>query len=98
MPEIDPVIHQPVRLRIMASLMALTSGAEIEFATLRDLLNLTDGNLGAHLATLEESGYIEIRKYFLHRKPRTSLRVTDTGRARFHDHVAALRKIIDAGR
>jgi len=81
----------------MASLMALTSGGDIDFSTLRDLLDLTDGNLGAHLATLEEAGYIQVRKQFLHRKPRTSLSATDAGRARFYDHVAALRKIIDGG-
>jgi len=96
-PELDNIIHQPARLRIMAALVALSPEGEIDFSTLGRLLKLTDGNLGAHLMTLEEAGYIKAEKLFINRKPRTKLRATHRGRARFQDHVEALREIIQGG-
>lgn len=95
MPELDKIIHSPARLRIMAALMALTSGEQLDFSTLGGTLGLTDGNLGAHLHTLEEAGYVKIEKTFVARKPRTYVRATSRGRARFEEHVEALRKICD---
>lgn len=67
----------------------------MDFATLRNLLELTDGNLGAHLAKLEEAGYLWLQKEFVERKPRTFLSVTAKGRAAFEEHVAALKSILD---
>ena len=93
MPEIDKVIHAPARLKIMAALMALGPGDELDFATLGHMLGLTDGNLGAHLQTLEEAGYLKLEKSFVDRKPRTRIRTTPRGRARFEEHVEALKKI-----
>jgi DNA-binding MarR family transcriptional regulator len=61
---------------------------------LRKLLNLTDGNLGAHLAKLEEAGYVKIEKTFVDRKPRTFVIVTGKGRDAFEEHISALKKII----
>ena len=58
MAELNEIIHQPVRLRIMAALVTLEPGNEVDFTYLRDLLEVTDGNLGAHLRKLEEAGYI----------------------------------------
>jgi DNA-binding MarR family transcriptional regulator len=94
MAELNPVIHQPVRLRIMASLMALDGQEQLDFRTLSNLLKLTDGNLGAHLQTLEEAGYIKIDKKFVDRKPRTDISATRKGRYEFEEHVAALKQII----
>ncbi len=94
MPELNEIIHQPVRLRIMAALISLEPGSEVDFAYLRELLEVTDGNLGAHLRKLEEAGYIAINKTFVDRKPRTFVGITDTGRKVFHDHVAALEAIL----
>lgn len=91
---IDEVIHQPVRLRIMASLVALRTEEQMEFTWLRDLLEATDGNLGAHLLKLEGAGYINVEKTFVSRRPKTFLSATDKGRAAFHEHVKALRKIL----
>ena len=71
MAEIDPIIHAPARLRIMSALVALQPRAQLDFRTLGKTLDLTDGNLGAHLQTLEEAGYIKIEKSFVDRKPRT---------------------------
>jgi DNA-binding MarR family transcriptional regulator len=94
MAQLNPVIHQPVRLRVMASLMALDDKQVIDFSSLGKLLKLTDGNLGAHLQTLEESGYVKIEKKFVNRKPRTSISLTRKGRYEFEEHVAALKQIL----
>lgn len=94
MAEIDSLIHQPVRLRIMASLVTLGHDEQMEFTHLRELLRATDGNLGAHLQKLEDAGYISVDKAFVGRKPRTYLHATTRGRAAFQDHVDALRSIL----
>ncbi len=94
MAELNETIHQPVRLRIMAALVTLEEGNEVDFAYLRDLLKVTDGNLGAHLRKLEEAGYISINKAFIERKPRTFISVTNEGRKIFQDHVSALESIL----
>ena len=90
---LDPAIHQPARLGI------LTAAAEtkrIDFVSLRDLLDLTDGNLSRHLSTLEEAGYITIEKTFDGRKPRTWVSATKAGRKALKEEIAALREIIGA--
>jgi len=94
MAELNSTIHQPVRLQIMASLMALEREAQIDFSSLGKLLKLTDGNLGAHLQTLEEAGYVKIEKKFVERKPRTLVSLTRKGRYEFEEHVAALKQIL----
>ena len=94
MANLDNIIHQPVRLQIMSSLMALESGEQVDFTYLRKLLKLTDGNLGAHLNKLEGAGYIKIKKTFVDRKPRTHIGTTGKGRDAFEEHVRALREII----
>ena len=81
MAELNETIHQPVRLRIMAALVTLEPGIEVDFSYLRDLLDVTDGNLGAHLRKLEETGYIAINKTFIERKPRTFI-AASTARSR----------------
>ncbi len=94
MAALNETIHQPVRLRIMAALVALEAGNEVEFTYLRDLLEVTDGNLGAHLRKLEVAGYIAVNKIFLERKPRTFVSATAEGRKVFQQHVAALESIL----
>src|SRR5580700_1055551 len=93
MPELDKIIHVPARLRIMSALMPLGPSEQLDFRTLREILQLTDGNLGAHLQTLEGAGYVKIEKCFVNRKPRTYLRATARGRGRFEEHVEALKRI-----
>jgi len=95
MPELNETIHQPIRLRIMASLVTLAPDEEVDFTTLRRLLDVTDGNLGAHLRKLEEAGYISVNKTFVERKPRTYVAATPAGRKVFSQHVAALESIIN---
>jgi DNA-binding MarR family transcriptional regulator len=94
MAELNETIHQTVRLRIMAALVTLETDNEVDFTYLRDLLEVTDGNLGAHLRKLEEAGYIAINKTFVERKPRTYIAITAEGRKVFQEHVAALEAIL----
>jgi DNA-binding MarR family transcriptional regulator len=93
----DTVIHQPMRLKIMAALKGLPAGERLEFVRLKAVLNATEGNLGAHLATLEKAGYIMVEKDFNGRKPRTRVSLTETGIRAYADYVAYLRAILDGG-
>jgi DNA-binding transcriptional ArsR family regulator len=90
-PRFDELIHAPTRLSLVAFLAA-TSWAD--FAVLRDSVALSDSALSKQLATLEEAGYIEIRKAFVGRRPRTSARLTADGRTAFDRHVLALQEIV----
>jgi DNA-binding MarR family transcriptional regulator len=92
---VDEIIHQQVRLRIMAALNAVPDGEPIEFTRLKTVVQATDGNLGAHLATLENAGYVGIQKDFVAKKPRTRIAMTRAGRKAFTRHVAHLRDILD---
>jgi DNA-binding MarR family transcriptional regulator len=94
MANLNETIHQPVRLRIMAALVTLEAGNEVDFTYLRGLLEVTDGNLGAHLRKLEEAGYISVNKTFVERKPHTFVTATAAGRTVFQEHVAALQSIL----
>ncbi|MBN1978254.1 MAG: transcriptional regulator [Anaerolineae bacterium] len=94
MGELNPLIHQPTRLRIMAALVSLEPNEKADFGFLRDLLELTDGNLSVHLQKLEEAGYVGIEKAFEGRRPKTWVSVTPEGHNAFSEHVDALAKII----
>ncbi len=94
MAALNPVIHQPTRLRIMAALVSLPEGDRADFTLLRDLLELTDGNLSVHLRRLEEAGYVATEKTFVGRRPKTWIWATESGREAFAAHVDALEKII----
>lgn len=91
---LDPVIHQPIRLRIMAALCQLNGREQVDFTFLKSSLELTDGNLGAHLATLAEQGYVALEKTFVDRRPKTFVAATAAGRRAFASHVAALQSIL----
>jgi DNA-binding MarR family transcriptional regulator len=92
------VIHQQTRLRIMATLNALPDGELLEFTRLKAIVKATDGNLGAHLATLENAGYIAVAKDFADKKPRTRMAMTRAGREAFAQHVGYLRDILDGAK
>jgi DNA-binding MarR family transcriptional regulator len=94
MNELDPIIHQPSRLQIMSALCQLGETVRVDFTFLKENLGLTDGNLGAHLATLETKGYIAVDKEFVARRPKTFVAVTPAGRNAFASHVAALQAIL----
>ena len=95
MAQLDELIHQPLRLKIMAALYAERDGQPLEFARLKAVTQATDGNLGSHLTTLEKAGYVEIAKDFVGKKPRTRVAVTTTGRRAFRRHVDYLREVVE---
>jgi DNA-binding MarR family transcriptional regulator len=94
MASLNELIHQPVRLRIMAVLAGLNCETSVGFNYLKSLLDLTDGNLGAHLHKLEEVGYLQITKTFVNNKPQTYVEATTAGKKAFSEHVAALEEIL----
>lgn len=81
--EVDKLIHEPVRLSIIAHLYVLDS-ADALF--LKNQIGLTWGNLSTHLKRLEDARYIEVIKEFIDRKPVTSLKLTETGRKAFQSY------------
>jgi DNA-binding transcriptional ArsR family regulator len=93
--EANELVHQPLRLKIMAALNGLPSRESMEFTRLKSIVEATDGNLGAHLATLEQAGYIRIEKDFVGKKPRTRVAMTRDGRKALVQHVAYLRDILE---
>lgn len=93
----DDLIHQQLRLRIMAALNAQPSREGVEFTRLKAIVEATDGNLGAHLATLEQAGYVSLEKDFVGKKPRTRIAMTRAGRKAFAQHVDYLREILEGG-
>ncbi len=87
---LDPIIHVRVRLGIVSALAVEES---LTFNELKERLDTSDGNLSVHARRLEEAGYVEIRKFFEGRIPRTEYRLTETGRQalqRYLDHMEAL--------
>jgi DNA-binding MarR family transcriptional regulator len=96
MADLDDIIHQPLRLRIMAALNALPSGTGLEFSRLKKLTGATDGNLGAHIETLARAGYVGVEKAFVGKRPQTTVTATEVGRGAFARHVALLQQIIAA--
>jgi len=92
----DAIIHQPVRLKIMAALKVLPLSEALEFVRLKTIVGATEGNLGAHITTLEQAGYVEVEKDFAGKKPRTRVQLSKAGRRAFENYTAYLRDIIDA--
>ncbi|HJR55142.1 MAG TPA: transcriptional regulator [Rhizomicrobium sp.] len=90
----DPVIHQPVRLRLMAMLEPLPRNELIEFVRLRKILDTSEGNLSLHLQTLEQAGYVVIEKDFADNRPRTRVKLTRQGRAAYGFYIDFLREIV----
>jgi DNA-binding transcriptional ArsR family regulator len=87
----DELIHAPTRLAIV-SLLAAAEWADFKF--IRDSVGMSDSALSKQLTTLEEAGYVEIRKGFVGKRPRTSAKLSATGRTAFAQHVAALQEIV----
>lgn len=90
-PRFDELIHAPTRLSLV-SLLAATEWAEFRY--LREQLGMSDSALSKQLTTLEQAGYVEVRKSFVGKRPRTSVRLSRDGRRAFDGHVAALQQIV----
>jgi DNA-binding MarR family transcriptional regulator len=97
MSQLDEIIQQPVRLKIMATLRAMPQGTQVEFIRLNSMIGTTEGNLGAHITTLENRGYLTVKKDFFGKRPRTRVSLTHAGRRAFEAHVAYLRDVIEGG-
>ena len=80
-----------VRLGVMAVLLAAES---VSFNDLKEVLDLTDGNLASHVAALEKAGYVLVSKQFIGKKPNTTYTATSEGRLAFQAHLAALEKLL----
>jgi DNA-binding MarR family transcriptional regulator len=92
--ELDPLIHVPTRLRIVATLAALPDGDALSFTRLQDMLGLTPGNLVIHLRKLEEAGYVASEKSRSGTAPKTTVALTGTGRAALGAYTRALRDLL----
>lgn len=89
---LDPILHQPHRMRIMA---ALHRNRQLTFPSLRDGLGLTPGNLGAHLDRLVAAGYIESARVLVGVHFEMRYRITVAGSEAFRIYVGALRRLLE---
>ena len=89
--DFDPVLTSRVRLAILSALVNLD---EAEFTQLKELLDLTQGNLSVHASKLEEAGYLRVDKKFVDKKPLTTFSLTSQGRAALVAHVRQLKKLL----
>ena len=87
----DELIHAPTRLAIV-SMLAASEWADFKF--IRETVGLSDSALSKQLATLEQARYVEIRRGFVGKRPRTSARLTPAGRRAFEQHVNALQEMV----
>jgi DNA-binding transcriptional ArsR family regulator len=92
--ELDPLIHVPTRLRIVATLAALPDGDRLSFTRLQDLLRLTPGNLGIQLRKLEEAGYLSSEKSRTGSTQLTTVALTDHGRKALRAYTQTLRDLL----
>jgi DNA-binding PadR family transcriptional regulator len=90
---LDTTIHGPVRLGVLTSLQI--DGA-LDFTTLKKRLAVTDGALGLHLQKLQEAGYIGCDKAFVGQRPKSTYRITPSGRKALATYLDAMQAIIDA--
>jgi len=91
--EIDRVIHEPARLLILAYLSVVESA---DFLFLMNQTKLTRGNLSSHLSKLEAAGYVEIKKEFVEKIPRTLLSLTEQGRNAFLKYRRNMQQVLDS--
>jgi DNA-binding MarR family transcriptional regulator len=92
---LDPLIHVPARLQIMATLAALPKGAALSFTRLQDMIGLTPGNLITHLRKLEDAGYLNTQKTGNGPASRTSVELTHLGRAALDAYTDTLRGMLN---
>ncbi|HEU4632424.1 MAG TPA: transcriptional regulator [Flavisolibacter sp.] len=88
---LNKIFDNRIRLGVMSTLMV---NDEISFNDLKQMLEVTDGNLATHLVTLEEEGFIKVHKGFIGRKTNTTYSVTKAGEKAFAEHISALERMI----
>jgi DNA-binding MarR family transcriptional regulator len=92
--ELDRVVHEPARLKIMAYLSVVSSA---DFVFLLSRTGLTWGNLSSHMSKLEEAGYFEVEKTIKDKRPHTMLTLTEKGRTAFDEYRESMMKILGEG-
>lgn len=92
---LDKVLEHSIRLRIM---VVLAANPSYDYNGLKELLEVTDGNLATHLKTLEREKYILVTKSFVDRKPNTRYKVSDRGRTALKRHMEAMAEVVRQGR
>lgn len=90
---LDTAVHGPLRLGILS---ALRMDGPLDFTTLKKRLGASDGNLGLHLQTLEEAGYVRSAKAFVGRRPKTTYRLTNAGAKALLGYLTSMRTLLDA--
>ncbi len=90
--DINTLIHAPARLMVLTNLYVVTSA---DYVFLMRQTGLTWGNLSAHLSKLEEAGYVAVEKEFRGKKPHTTVRLTDEGRAAFREYKRSMQQVLD---
>ncbi|GAB2986324.1 transcriptional regulator [Mucilaginibacter puniceus] len=93
--KLDKAFENRIRLQIMSVLVA---NQRYDFNSLKELLDITDGNLASHLKGLEKEEYILVNKSFLGRKPNTNYEATNKGKKAFKDHLDALEQLINSAK
>jgi DNA-binding HxlR family transcriptional regulator len=88
---LNKIFDSRIRLGIMSALMVNDA---VNFNELKELLDITDGNLASHLKTLEESAFVKVQKGFIGRKTNTTYSITKAGEKAFKQHLEALEKMI----
>lgn len=88
---LNKAFENRVRLGIMSILMV---NDKVEFSSLKEMLDITDGNLASHISALEKLDYIEVQKQFIGKKPNTTYSVTRIGKKAFNEHLDALEKLL----
>lgn len=88
---LNKAFESRIRLAIMSVLMV---NDQVDFNTLKETLDITDGNLASHISMLEKNNIIKVKKKFIGKKPSTTYSATDNGRKEFSEHLDALEKLI----
>ncbi|MES2592590.1 MAG: transcriptional regulator [Bacteroidota bacterium] len=88
---LNKAFENRIRLGIMSVLMV---NDWVEFSTLKEMLEITDGNLASHISALEKIEYVEVKKQFVGKKPNTTYSVTALGKKAFNEHLDALEQLL----
>lgn len=88
---LDKILEHRLRLQIMS---VLITNNMYDFNSLKDMLDVTDGNLASHIKALEKEKYISVSKSFIDRKPNTKYKITERGRTAFRKHLDALEAVV----
>jgi DNA-binding MarR family transcriptional regulator len=89
--QLNKAFENRIRLGIMSILVV---NDWVEFGMLKEMLDITDGNLASHISALEKADYVQVKKQFVGKKPNTSYAVTKQGKKAFNDHLDALEQLL----